>query len=71
MKSHNKFCQDFSVTKEIPSEEMFRFFDFVETEGQNEVVSEEKIGKKINKSINDRDTECASVEDPVNMLRTT
>ena len=50
---------------------MFRFFDFVETEGQNEVVSEEKIGKKINKSINDTDTECASVEDPVNMLRTT
>ena len=53
---------------------MFSFSDIVETQRESEFVTEKNVsdGKEMSKNINDRSqTEFASVQDPLNMQRTT
>ena len=68
----NKFYNDISFVKGLSSEEMFRFSDIVEIQGQSECVTEKNVSdrKEITENINDRsETEFSSVEDPLNMHR--
>ena len=61
-----------SIVKGLSSEEMFRFSDIVEIQGQSECVTEKNVSdrKEITENINDRsETEFSSVEDPLNMHR--
>ena len=51
---------------------MFRFFEIVEIQGENESATEKIMSDstEISESINDTKTEYASVEDPLSMYRT-
>ena len=73
LKSYNKLYEDISIAKGLSSEEIFKFFDIVEIQGQSECVTEKNVpgGKEITENINDRsETEFASVKDSLNMHRT-
>ena len=77
LKSYNKFYDDISIAKRLSSEEMFKSSDIVEIQGQNSNVTEETISDKkemsesiYTESINDTETEYASVEDLLNMHMT-
>ena len=77
MKSHDKSYEDISITKGLSSDEMLRFSDILETQGENESVNEKIIPneKEMCESINTKnisgtETEYASVEYPLIMHRT-
>ena len=76
LKSHNKFYEDISIAKGLSSEEMFRFSDILEIQGENESITEKNISgeKKMSENIHAEnikpETEHASVEDPLNMYIT-
>ena len=56
----------------LSSEEMFKFSDIVENQGQSECVTEKNVsdGKEMTENINDKsEAEFASDEDPLNMHR--
>ena len=42
LKLHDKFYKDNSITKGLSCEDMFRFFDTVETRGQNKNLTQKK-----------------------------
>ena len=75
MKLHNKFYKDISIAKGLSSENMFKLSDIVEIQWETERIIEKNIsdGKEMNKNINYNisETEFASVEDLLNMYRTT
>ena len=66
MKSH-----DISITKDFLSEEMFRFSDIVQIQGENEGIADKNFldGKRKRESITETDTEYSSVEYLINMHR--
>ena len=73
MKSFNKFYGKVSITKGLSSDDMFKFSDIVEIQGQSKCVTEKNIsdGKEMTENINERSkTEFSSFEDPPNMYRT-
>ena len=49
LKSHDKFCEDISITKALSSDEMLRFSDSLEIQGENECATQKVIlnGKEI------------------------
>ena len=75
-KSHNKFYKDNSIKKGLSSEDMFKFSDIVETQGETESDAENiSDGKEMTENVNDTrsETEFASGEanmHPLNMHRT-
>ena len=54
LKSHNNFYEDISNAKGLSNEEMSRFSDILEIQGENEGVTEKIIsdGKEMSESIN-------------------
>ena len=64
LKSNNKFYADFSIAKGLSSEEMFRFSDIVEIQGQKKPVTEKIISSvtEMSESTSDTETEYSSVE---------
>ena len=73
LKSYNKFYQDISIAKGLSGEDMFKFSDIVEIQGESECVTEKNVfdGKEMTENINDRsETDFTSVKDPLNMHRT-
>ena len=73
MKSFNKFYGKISITKGLSSDDMFKFSDIVEIQGQSKCVTEKNIsdGKEMTENINDRSkTEFSSFEDPPKRYRT-
>ena len=74
LKLHNKFYKDISIVKGLSSEDMFKFSDIVEIQGETGSVTEKNIsdGKEMieNVNYNRSETEFASVEDPLKMYRT-
>ena len=75
MKLHNKFYKDISIAKGLSSEKMFKLSNIIEIQWETERIIEKNIsdGKEMNKNINYNisETEFASVEDLLNMYRTT
>ena len=70
---HNKFYKDISIAKGLSSEEMFRFSDIVEIQGETEGVTAINIsdGKEITENVNYKKKKFPSVEDPLNMYSAT
>ena len=64
LKSNDNFYADFSIAKGLSSEEMFRFSDIVEVQGQKNPVTEKIVsnGTEMSESTNDTETEYSSVE---------
>ena len=63
MKSYNRFYDNISIAKGLPCDEMLKFSDIVEIQGQSECVIEKHIsdGKEITENINDKnETVCFS-----------
>ena len=46
LKSHNKFYENISIATGLPSDDMFRFSDIVEIQGQNVTEKKFMIEKK-------------------------
>ena len=69
LKSHNKFYEDISIAKGLSSEDMLKFSDFVEMQGETEKGTAESICNA-KENVNESKTEYASVEDPLNIHRT-
>ena len=61
-----------SIAKCLSSEDMFRFSDIIENQGQSKNVTEKIIRdrKEVSKNRNDNETEYTSVEDLLNIHRT-
>ena len=59
LKSYNTFYEDISIAKGLSSEDMFKFSDIDEIQGQSECVTEKNVsdGKEMTENINDRN-EC-------------
>ena len=73
LKSCNKFYEDISISKGLLSEDMFKFSDIVEIQGQSDCVTEKNVShaKKMTENINDRsETEFTSFKNPLNTHRT-
>ena len=70
LKSRNKCYEDISVTKCLSGEDMLNFSDI--NENQKETESVISNGKEMNTNNNENKSEAeyASVEDPLNMHRT-
>ena len=66
LKLHNKFYEDISIAKGLSNEDMLKFSDFVEMQGETEKGTAESI-----ENVNESEAEYASVEDPLNIHRTT
>ena len=69
LKPHNKFYEDISIAKGFSSEDMFKFSDFVEMQGETEKGTAESICNAKD-NVNESGTEYTSVEDPLNIHRT-
>ena len=70
LKFYNKYYYDISIVESLSSEEMFKFSDIAEIQGQCKCVTEKNVsdGKEVAENINGRsETEFALFEDPLNM----
>ena len=61
-----------SIANRLSSKDSFRFFDIAEIQGQKKNATENTIsdGKEVSENRKDNETEYRSVEDPLNMYRT-
>ena len=74
LKFCNTFYGDISIVKGLLSEDMFKFSDIVEIQGQSDCVTEKNVSyaKKMTENINDRsETEFTSFKNSLNTHRTT
>ena len=69
LKSRNKFYEDISIAKGLSSEDMLKFSDFVEMQGETEKGTAESICNP-KENVNESESEYASVEDRLNIHRT-
>ena len=69
LKSHNKFYEDILIAKGLLSEDMLKFSDFVEIQGETEKETAESICNAKG-NVNESKTKYASVEDPLNIHQT-
>ena len=71
LKSHNKFYKDIFIEKSLSNEDMFKFSDIVEMQGETESDTENiSDGKETRENANDirSKIEFASVEDPLTCI---
>ena len=69
LKSHIKFYEDISIEKGLSSEDMLKFSNLVEMQGETEKSTAESICKA-KENANESETEYPLVEDPINIYRT-
>ena len=70
MKSRNKFYEDISVTKGLSGEDVLNFSDINENQEETEGVISNGKEMNTNNNENKSEAEYASVEDPLNIHRT-
>ena len=70
MKSRNKFYEDISVTKGLSEEDVLNFSDINENQEETEGVISNGKEMNTNNNENKSEAEYASVEDPLNIHRT-